>query len=37
MSKYGYTETFENMLDNENIHAMLNTDYKEILDKIILR
>ena len=33
MSKYGYTETFENMLDNENIHAMLNTITKKYLIK----
>jgi len=39
MSKYGYTGTFKNMLDNANIHIhiMLNTDYKEILDKMILK
>ncbi|ADD01948.1 UDP-galactopyranose mutase [Thermoanaerobacter italicus Ab9] len=32
--KYGYTKMFEKMLDNKNIHLMLNTDYKEIIDEI---
>ncbi len=28
--KYGYTKMFEKMLDNKNIHILLNTDYKDI-------
>lgn len=30
--KYGYTKMFEKMLDNKNIHILLNTNYKEIVD-----
>jgi UDP-galactopyranose mutase len=26
----GYTRMFENMLDNKNIHILLNTDYKDV-------
>ena len=29
--KYGYTKTFENMLNNPHIHVLLNTDYNEIM------
>lgn len=32
--KYGYTYMLQKMLENKNIHIMLNTDYKEILDQI---
>lgn len=32
MPKKGYTKTFEKMLNHSNIHIMMNTDYKEILD-----
>jgi len=34
MPKYGYIKMFENMLNNKNIHIMLNTDYKEVIDSI---
>lgn len=27
--KYGYTKMFEKMLENENIHILLNTDFKK--------
>jgi UDP-galactopyranose mutase len=30
MPLYGYTKMFENMLNHQNIHIMLNTDYKDI-------
>ena len=29
--KYGYTKIFENMLNNTNIHLLLNTNYHDIL------
>ena len=32
--KYGYTKLFETMLANTNVHILLNTDYKYIMDKI---
>lgn len=32
--KYGYTKMFEKMLDNKNIHILLNTDYKEIIESV---
>ncbi|WKV08008.1 UDP-galactopyranose mutase [Thermoanaerobacterium sp. CMT5567-10] len=32
--KHGYTKMFERMLDNKNIHILLNTDYKEIINQI---
>jgi UDP-galactopyranose mutase len=32
--KYGYTRMFERMLDNRNIHILLSTDYKEIIDSV---
>ena len=32
--KYGYTRMFEKMLDNENIHILLNTDYKGIMGDV---
>jgi UDP-galactopyranose mutase len=34
MPKEGYAKMFENMLNNENIKILLNTDYKEIIDWI---
>jgi UDP-galactopyranose mutase len=30
----GYTRMFENLLDNDNIKILLNTDYREIVDVI---
>ncbi|AIQ31981.1 UDP-galactopyranose mutase [Paenibacillus sp. FSL P4-0081] len=30
--KFGYTNLFEKILDNENIKVLTNTDYKEIID-----
>jgi UDP-galactopyranose mutase len=30
MPKHGYTRMFENMLDHDNIHVMLQTDYRDI-------
>jgi UDP-galactopyranose mutase len=30
MPLHGYTRMFENMLDNKNIHIMLNTNYKDV-------
>ena len=32
--KYGYTKMCEKMLDNANIHIMLNVDYKEIITSV---
>ena len=34
MPKNGYTEMFQTMLSHENIHVMLNTNYKDIVDII---
>ena len=34
MPKNGYTEMFQSMLSHENIHVMLNTNYKDIVDLI---
>ncbi len=34
MPKNGYTEMFQTMLLHENIHIMLNTNYKDIVDII---
>lgn len=34
MPKNGYTEMFQAMLSHENIHIMLNTNYKDIVDFI---
>lgn len=34
MPLHGYTKMFEKMLGNENIHIMLNTDYRDIVDFI---
>ncbi len=31
MPKHGYTKMFERMLDNRNIHILLNADYKEVV------
>jgi len=30
----GYTQLFKNMLDNKNIQVILNTDFKEIINRI---
>ncbi len=30
----GYTKMFHNLLDHPNIHIMLNTDYKDVMDEI---
>lgn len=32
--KDGYTKIFEKLLDNKNIHLMLNTDYKDVINSI---
>jgi UDP-galactopyranose mutase len=32
--RHGYTRMFERMLDRENIHLLLNTDYKKIIKDI---
>ena len=32
--KHGYTRLFEKMLDNKNIHLLLNTDYKDVVKSI---
>lgn len=32
MPKHGYTEMFRKMISHSNIHLMLKTDYKEIVD-----
>jgi UDP-galactopyranose mutase len=37
MPLYGYTRMFENMLSHPNISILLNTDYKDIVDKIPFR
>jgi UDP-galactopyranose mutase len=34
LPKYGYTWMFQRMLDNPNIHVLLNTDYKEVIGEI---
>ncbi len=34
MPKYGYTKMFEKMLDHPNIHIMLNTDFKDVVNEI---
>ncbi|NLK74610.1 MAG: UDP-galactopyranose mutase [Clostridiales bacterium] len=34
MPKHGYTKMCEKMLVNKNIHILLNTDYKEVIDEI---
>jgi UDP-galactopyranose mutase len=34
MPQHGYTRMFENMLDHKNIHLLLQTDYRDILDVI---
>ncbi len=30
----GYTEMFKKIIDNKNIHLLLNTDYKDVIDDI---
>ncbi len=32
--KYGYTKLFESLLNNERIHVMLNTDYKDVVNEV---
>lgn len=32
--KYGYTKMSEKMLDDRNIHILLNTDYKQIIHEV---
>lgn len=32
--KYGYTKMFEKMLNNKNIHILLNTDYKKVIQDV---
>ena len=32
--KFGYTKIFENLLDSKNIHLLLKTDYKDVIDNI---
>lgn len=32
--KYGYTKMIEKMIDNPNIHILLNTDYKDIINDL---
>lgn len=32
--KYGYNKIFENLLTNKNIHILLNTDFKDVIDDI---
>jgi UDP-galactopyranose mutase len=34
MPLHGYTRMFERMLDNRNLHVLLNTDYREVQDII---
>ncbi len=34
MPQQGYTRMFENILDNKNIHIMLNTDYRDVKDAV---
>jgi UDP-galactopyranose mutase len=34
MPLYGYTNMFQKMLSHKNIHIMLNTDYKDIVDVV---
>ncbi len=32
--KYGFTKMFENIINNKNIHVLLNTDYKDIVTSV---
>lgn len=34
MPKYGYTKMCEKMVENRNIHILLNTDYKDVINDI---
>lgn len=34
MPLHGYTNMFHRLLDHPNIHVMLNTDYKDVIDEI---
>ncbi|MCP5048573.1 MAG: UDP-galactopyranose mutase [bacterium] len=31
---HGYTKIFENMVKSDNIHILLNTDYRDVLDSV---
>lgn len=33
--KYGYTKMFEKMINKPNIHILLQTDYKQVIDKFM--
>jgi len=35
--KHGYTQMFERIVDNKNIHILLNTDYKDIIKQTNFR
>ena len=37
MPLHGYTRLFENMLDNEHITIVLNTDYRDLIDEVRFR
>lgn len=37
MPLHGYTRLFENMLDHDNIHILLNTDYRDVKEFIPYR
>src|SRR5436190_1462655 len=37
MPLHGFTRLFDNMLSHENIHIMLNTDYREIMGVVPYR
>ncbi|MDQ3623161.1 MAG: UDP-galactopyranose mutase [Verrucomicrobiota bacterium] len=37
MPRHGFTRMFENMLDHEHIHLLLQTDYREVLKVIPFR
>lgn len=34
MPKYGYTKMFQKMLNKKNIHILLNTDYRDIMNEV---
>src|SRR6185369_9051119 len=34
MPAYGFTRMFENMLDHENIHILLKTDYRDAVNEV---
>jgi UDP-galactopyranose mutase len=37
MPLHGYTKMFQQLLDHPNIHTMLNTDYKDVVEEINFR